>query len=297
MTYPDRSVAYAYSPAGDLTAKTTTWADGSPDLLEEFDYDTLGRMRRYTRGDPRIPIREDVEILTDFQGNRVQTTDQAGTWRKFLYSGEDILYTERYTNTWSYQENHFLHGPGIDEPLASFTIYQGSPTGVISLREYFIHADALGSVKGIYYPWYDALSPLDYDAWGNVAYDPDQIGTGWGYGYTGREFFGEGYYYYRARYYEPSTGRIMQVDPVGVNGGINHYIYKWMANSRKISSSKHNFLIILLPSQLRVRQRDSASSIKCSSRSIQPIITCSSAISLLNSLIPIMLTMISNLKE
>jgi len=45
------------------------------------------------------------------------------------------------------------------------------------------------------------------------------------YTYTGRELDGSGLYYYRSRYYLPSTGRFLTPDPIGLEGGINPYVY------------------------------------------------------------------------
>jgi RHS repeat-associated protein len=47
------------------------------------------------------------------------------------------------------------------------------------------------------------------------------------YTYTGREFDSEsGLYYYRARFYDPTTGRFLQKDPIGYKGsGVNLYTY------------------------------------------------------------------------
>ncbi len=45
------------------------------------------------------------------------------------------------------------------------------------------------------------------------------------YTYTGREFDGLGINYYRARYYNPATGRFLSEDPSGFRGGINLYAY------------------------------------------------------------------------
>ncbi|MEO7862054.1 MAG: RHS repeat-associated core domain-containing protein [Nitrospirales bacterium] len=62
-----------------------------------------------------------------------------------------------------------------------------------------------------------------YDAYGNIV---DQTGTvEQPYTYTGREFDSEsGLYYYRARYYDPATGRFLQKDPIGLGGGdVNFY--------------------------------------------------------------------------
>jgi RHS repeat-associated protein len=44
--------------------------------------------------------------------------------------------------------------------------------------------------------------------------------------FTGREFDPEtGLYFYRARYYDPSTGRFLSEDPIGFNAGSNFYRY------------------------------------------------------------------------
>lgn len=44
--------------------------------------------------------------------------------------------------------------------------------------------------------------------------------------FTGRENDGaSGLYYYRARYYDPSLGRFIQSDPIGLAGGNNTYAY------------------------------------------------------------------------
>jgi len=48
--------------------------------------------------------------------------------------------------------------------------------------------------------------------------------------YTARESDTEtGLYYHRARYYDPSAGRFLSEDPIGLNGGLNFYPY--VANS------------------------------------------------------------------
>ncbi|MDQ7247293.1 RHS repeat-associated core domain-containing protein [Dongia sedimenti] len=45
------------------------------------------------------------------------------------------------------------------------------------------------------------------------------------YQFTGRQNDGTGLYYYRARYYNPSWGRFINEDPIGLSGGINLYAY------------------------------------------------------------------------
>ena len=51
------------------------------------------------------------------------------------------------------------------------------------------------------------------------------------YTYTGWELDQEtGLYYYRARYYDVATGRFLQKDPMGLNGGQLH-VYAYVANN------------------------------------------------------------------
>ena len=207
---------YSYNNAGDLTGKLTTYGDGAT-LPETYAYDTLGRMTTYTRGEP--PFEEEIfRNYYDFNGNRIYVSreNSMGTvdfLRRYLYAGEDILFYERPLGPVNYEDHvHVFHGPGIDEPLLT-SHYQISPHFARHVH-YAIGSDALGSVTG----WYDANSGrvgiLDYDAWGGLAYNTAFLPLDLTYGYTGREFFTEDYYYYRARYYEPETGRFLQVDPM-----------------------------------------------------------------------------------
>ena len=46
------------------------------------------------------------------------------------------------------------------------------------------------------------------------------------YQWTGREYDAEtGWYFHRARYYDPAAGRFVQEDPIGYEGGANWYAY------------------------------------------------------------------------
>ena len=73
------------------------------------------------------------------------------------------------------------------------------------------------------------------DSTGNIqtryTYDPYGNTTTTGQGstnpfqYTGRENDGAGLYYYRARYYSTTHQRFISSDPIGLDGGLNTYLY------------------------------------------------------------------------
>jgi RHS repeat-associated protein len=63
-----------------------------------------------------------------------------------------------------------------------------------------------------------------YDSFGNQTASSGSL-TNY-FRYTGREFDTEtNLYYYRARYYDPTTGRFASQDPLGFIGGPNAYAY------------------------------------------------------------------------
>ncbi|MFJ7415614.1 RHS repeat-associated core domain-containing protein [Streptomyces sp. NPDC098077] len=102
---------------------------------------------------------------------------------------------------------------GLDEFL---TRTEGAKTQVYL-------TDALGTVLGLADP--DGTIATKY------TYDPNGQSTTSGtvssnpYTFTGRENDGTGLLFYRARYYDPQTGRFISQDPIGQAGGINLYQY------------------------------------------------------------------------
>ena len=119
------------------------------------------------------------------------------------YDGANVLQA-RYT-----------HGPGIDEPIA---VTKGGAT-------YFYHQDGLGTVTDLTDSTGATAKSYSYDAYGNILESPGTIEQP--YTYTGRELDSEsGLYYYRARYYDPTSGRFLQKDPIGFLGkDVNLYRY------------------------------------------------------------------------
>jgi RHS repeat-associated protein len=83
--------------------------------------------------------------------------------------------------------------------------------------------DALGSVLALTNASGNMTTQYGYDPFGNTV-TAGTANTNSSQ-YTGRENDGNGLYYYRARYYSPQFGRFVSQDPIGLAGGINHYVY------------------------------------------------------------------------
>lgn len=138
----------------------------------------------------------------DYTGRRLS----AGT-RRFVNQGLNVVGIRDTANT--SVRDHFLFAPGIDEPLA-----HRDSTGAI---EYYL-ADALGSIIGTSDTTGNVTARYQYTAWGETTTATPP------FGYTAREPDQPGWYY-RARYYEASTGRFLSEDPLRFSSGINHYTY------------------------------------------------------------------------
>jgi RHS repeat-associated protein len=179
--------------------------DSSGTTTYEYDYEN--RLRKATMPDGTI-----AEYKYDALGRRIEKAVN-GTVTGYLYDREDILAEYDATGAVTTQ---YIHGAGIDEPLAMERAGQA----------YYYHADGLGSIaaltdnSGTIVQWYE------YDAFGNIT---NQMNTSFKqpYTYTGREHDPEtGLYYYRMRYYDAHIGRFISEDPIGFAGGtVNLYEY------------------------------------------------------------------------
>jgi RHS repeat-associated protein len=150
---------------------------------------------------------ESATFNYDPVGRRVEKV-AGGVTTTWAYDGEDILRETRGAATTTY-----IHGPGIDEPLAKM-----DQANVVS----YFHADGLGSITKMTDSAGAVVHTRQYDAWGNLEQGADLPG----YAFTGREWDPEtGLYYYRARYYDSKVGRFISEDPIGFLGGNNFYGY------------------------------------------------------------------------
>ncbi len=91
-----------------------------------------------------------------------------------------------------------------------------------STGTYSYLTDALGSTMALTDSTGAQQATYSYGPYGSMSITGSTTNS---YGYTGRESDGLGIDYYRARYYNPQTGRFISEDPMGFRAGPNFYAY------------------------------------------------------------------------
>ena len=185
------------------TTQTPTWdANGSltSDGVNPFTWDARNRLIAIgTSGSVGSFVYDGL--------NRRQTATLNGASTSYLYSGDDVV-QELQSGSVTASE---LIGLAIDERL--------SRAGETYLTDLLGSTVALASGTSI-------QTSYGYDPYG-VAQTPVGASSTNPFQFTGREkdATSAGLMYYRARYYNPSWGRFVSEDPIGINGGINLYAY------------------------------------------------------------------------
>ena len=187
--YVRGGITYAlqWNAAGQLLSVTK---DGA--LAESYAYDAVGR-----------------RVRTHTPGSSPETLYH-------IYDGSQVIAdmlpdgTRHRTYTW---------GPGIDNLLA-VTTGQGATYRAIT--------DMQGSIHGFVNSSGTFVEQYDYDAWGNITFSqhPPAPFVASPYRWQGREYSeATGLYYFRARWYDPVSGRFLSKDPASLLGGMNLYTF------------------------------------------------------------------------
>ncbi len=141
-------------------------------------------------------------------GRRAYESSSSGT-SIYAYDGDNLI---EETNSAGAVVARYEDTQNIDEPLAMLR------SGATS----YYHADGLGSVTSLSSAAGSIANTYTYDSFGKLTASTGSIVNP--FRYTARESDTEtGLYYYRARYYDPNTGRFLNEDPTGFRGGINLY--------------------------------------------------------------------------
>ena len=200
----DGNFTYQYDNNGNMTRKTPKVGGA----VTTYEYDAENKLVRV------VSPTNTANYRYDGLQRRVEKEVIAGTTTvtKYVYDNEDILLELNGSNT---IVARYTHGPGIDEPLITEK----------NSQSFYYHADGLGSITELTNQSGTVAQRYTYSSFGKIEsqVDPNFVQP---YTFTAREFDSEtGLYHYRARYYEPATGRFLQEDPVRFVGGMNFYVY------------------------------------------------------------------------
>jgi len=164
-----------------------------------------------------------IEHVYDGLGRRIAKSVD-GQLAVFFYDREDVIANLDIPNDifTSYE-----HAAGIDEPLFM----------IRGTERFYFAIDGLGSITELVDLNGDVVQSNLYSSFGELSvYDgsgaqiPASQAISTQFSYTGREFDSEsGDYYYRARYYDPGTGRFISEDPIGFAGGDSN-LHRYVGN-------------------------------------------------------------------
>jgi RHS repeat-associated protein len=218
-----QATVYSYSSGGNRASQSQAGTtrifryDLADELLEagaeRFTYDAAGNLvgRSQPRGNTSYEFDEEGRLggvvsadggTATFgyapTGERVSRRDGTGLTH-FLYDGWNLLQELPADGSAS---PLYIHGPGIDRPLAMLRDGQ----------QYFFLVDPLGSVIAISDGQGQIVTTYEYDAFGALMGQTGSVHSP--FRFTAREYeSGLGLYYYRHRYYDPALGRFLTRDP------------------------------------------------------------------------------------
>ena len=156
-------------------------------------------------------IGANTQFFYDGASNRLRVT-RSGTTTKYIYDANNNLLAE--ANNSNQIQTYYIHGAGL------MAMVQGN-------NLYAYHYDATGNTLALTNASESIINTYSYGAYGKIANESETIPQLFKYvGQYGVQYEAQNnIYYMQARYYDPTLGRFISEDPIGLEGGINLYAY------------------------------------------------------------------------
>jgi RHS repeat-associated protein len=198
------AASFTYDNNGNTLSKTD--ATGTRNYTWDFENRLTSVVMPGTGGT--------VTFRYDPFGRRIQkafTQNSTATVTNYVYDGANSI---EEVDASGNELARYAQGAGTDEPLAEL---RSSASG-------YYEQDGLGSVTSLSGITGTLANSYTYDTFGNLTVSTGTLTNP--FQYTARDYDSEtGLRYYRARYYDPQTGRFIGEDPVKFGAGINFYEY------------------------------------------------------------------------
>ncbi len=198
----DDKYTYRYEATGNLVDRT----EKGTTRVTRFQYDGLNRLTRID-----YPDRTFASYRYDGLNRRIERNAN-GQITRYIYDEASVLLELDGSNN---IVARYTRNPVTDEVLS---VERGG-------SRYYYHAGADGSILGVSDANGNLVASYTYDSFGQIVDRTGSLPNP--YTFIGRELDSEsGYYYLGARTYDPASGRFLQEDPIGLNGGdLNAYRY------------------------------------------------------------------------
>lgn len=198
-------ISYQYDEQGRLTSKLEA-RPGQPVLTWKYQWDALDRLVRVS-----LPSAEEWRYSYDAFGRRIGKRSSTGRRLGFVWDRDAVLHeleNDAVTASW-------VNSPGSFVPLCK----------VEGRIFYSVICDHLGTPRELIDHSGRVVWRADYESWGQIR-QLQTDGVQCSIRFQGQWWDEEtGLHYNRYRYYDPSIGRYISSDPLGVLGGLNQYSY------------------------------------------------------------------------
>jgi RHS repeat-associated protein len=242
----DESATYEYDVDGNMISKafkaTGPNVGANAGKVWRYTYDAMDRLKqaRLFASAGAVTLERQVFYSYDGFDNRVRRVEtpspsgfldgwfDAGAIKTiYFHDGDEVDGLDTFAADGTFKRFWVTRGTGADDyvmltPDTSPFYFQSNPP----TASYYYSTDHLGSVRALHNDAGQVVADLDTDSYGNPQAAVESVAQP--FRFTGREFDRfTGLYHYRAREYDPVSGRFLQEDPIWFNAGDKN-VYRYV---------------------------------------------------------------------